>query len=76
MAHEHDHDHLREALLDVLLDKVAADRYPSATMMNQIEAILEPDELPAYVEALLERIREDTFPSIDLIRRVEALVAG
>jgi hypothetical protein len=75
MAHDHDDDHLRQAMLELLLDRVAADRYPSVTMLNLIEAMIRPDELADYVEILLDHIRESTYPSIDMLRRVEGLVA-
>ncbi|PFG39362.1 hypothetical protein ATJ97_1865 [Georgenia soli] len=64
----------RKELLRALLDKVQADQYPSATMLDTIESLLEPREVPWYAEELLSRIREDQFPSIDMIRRVENLI--
>jgi hypothetical protein len=71
-----DRDDLRKSLLKILMDKVAGDRYPSVTMLDLIEAMIQPDELPAYVEVLLDHIQESTYPSMDMIRRVEALAAG
>jgi|SwirhisoilCB1_FD_contig_31_17819762_length_369_multi_2_in_0_out_0_1 hypothetical protein len=71
-----DKDDLRRSLLDILLDKVAEERYPSVTMLDLIEAMIKPDELSAYVAILLGHIRESTYPSMDMIRRVEALAAG
>jgi hypothetical protein len=67
---------LRKRLLEILLDKVARDRYPSVTMLDLIEAMIEPDELPDYVDVLVDHIEASTFPSMDMIRRVEALAAG
>ncbi|WP_433004111.1 hypothetical protein [Kribbella sp. CA-294648] len=64
----------REVLLDALLDKVADEPYPSATMLDQIEALLEPDEVQIYARLLVKKIRSDTYPSIPMIRRVAALV--
>ena len=71
-----DRDDLRKALFEILLDKVADDRYPSVTMLDLIEAMIRPDELPGYVGVLLDHIQESTYPSMDMIRRVEALAAG
>ncbi|WP_043499564.1 hypothetical protein [Georgenia sp. SUBG003] len=70
-AHRYD---TRKELLRALLDKVQEDRYPSATMLDTIESLLEPREVPWYAEELLSRVREDKFPSIDMIRRVENLI--
>ena len=61
----------RRELIRALLDKVQDDPYPSATMLDTIESLLEPREVPAYAEELLDRIREDRFPSIEMIRRVQ-----
>lgn len=64
---------VRRELLEMLMDKVADDNYPSATMLDMIESLLTPDDVPAYAEALLERARADRYPSIDMLRRVHAL---
>lgn len=58
-------------LFEVLMEKVRADPYPSATMLNMIEQVLTPDDVPTYLGVLLERIREDTFPSISMLQRVQ-----
>lgn len=60
----------RHELVTVLLEKVQADPYPSATMMDLIEEIITPEEVPAYANVLLDKIREDVFPSLDLMIRV------
>jgi hypothetical protein len=64
---------VREMLLDVLLQKVQEDRYPSVTMLNMAEALLRPEEVPLYVGLLLERVREETYPSIPMLKRIAAL---
>ena len=66
----------RAALLDMLLERVAEDVYPSTTMLDLIEQIAEPDELSAYLTVLLEKIRNDTYPSIPMMQRVIALSSG
>jgi hypothetical protein len=63
----------RDQLMAVLLDKIANDAYPSATMMDVVEGLLRPEHLPVYAEVLLDKIRADEFPSLDLIRRVQGL---
>jgi hypothetical protein len=64
---------LRSEILQDLWRRVEADAYPSATMMDRIELMLTPDEVPAYAEMLMQKIRPDTYPSIDLINRVVRL---
>jgi hypothetical protein len=64
---------VRGEILRMLMGKVAEDQYPSATMLDMIEQILRPDEVPAYAELLMQKIRADRFPSIPLLNRVMAL---
>jgi hypothetical protein len=72
MARDEQYD-VRLEMLRVLLSRVANDPYPSATMLDMIEQMLTPDEVPAYAEMLMEKIRGDRFPSIPLMNRVMAL---
>jgi hypothetical protein len=64
---------VRAATVEALLQKVEEDQYPSATMLDMIEELLTPDELPLYVEALLNRVRSDRFPSIPMLNRIKDL---
>jgi hypothetical protein len=63
----------RAELVATLLQKVEEDQYPSTTMLNMLEELMTPDEVPGYVEALLNRIRSEQFPSIPLLKRVQNL---
>ena len=64
---------VRERVLDMLLEKVDADRYPSQAMLDDIESILTPWRRQDYAEVLLNKIREDRFPSRSMIQRVVRL---
>jgi hypothetical protein len=61
---------VREQVLDVLLEKVEADRYPSSTMLDDIERILTPWRREDYADVLMEKIRRDKYPSRAMIERV------
>jgi hypothetical protein len=63
----------RAAVLDLLLDKVNADEYPSETMMDLIEQLMEPDDIPTYAAVLMAKVSGDNFPSISMLRRLVAL---
>jgi hypothetical protein len=65
----------RTMLLDALIEKVADDQYPSITMLNIIEELLQSDEVPAYVEVLLQQVRQEKYPSIPMLRRIAALAS-
>jgi len=60
----------RAQLLEVLMEKVSSDAYPSSTMLNMIEELLTDEDIPEYVDLLLDRIRADQFPSIPMLARV------
>jgi hypothetical protein len=40
---------VRGEVVDLLLEQIASDRNPSVTMMNMVEELLTPDDVPAYV---------------------------
>jgi hypothetical protein len=64
---------VRVELLRQLLQKVHEDPFPSTTMLDQIEELLEPDEVPVYARILLAKIEDETFPSTSMIYRIAAL---
>lgn len=63
----------RHELVSLLLEIVKEDPYPSTTMMDHIEQLMQPEEVPAYIQVLLDKIRSSMFPSLDLIARVRAV---
>jgi hypothetical protein len=64
---------VRHEIVSLLMEKVHRDPFPSSSMMDTIEELLTPDEVPAYAGVLMEKIRADEFPSLDLINRVKGL---
>jgi hypothetical protein len=64
---------VRERVLDLLLEKVEADRYPSSAMLDDIEELLTPWRREDYAEVLLDKIRQDRFPSRAMIERLVRL---
>jgi hypothetical protein len=61
---------IRDAVLDLLLDKVDNDRYPSPTMLDDIERILTPWRRDDYADVLMAKVRADRFPSHDMVERL------
>lgn len=72
---EHQFDPRRQ-LLRSLMSKVAEDTYPSTTMMDLIEELLTPEDVPDYAKVLMGHIDNDQFPSISLLDRVRNLSVG
>jgi len=64
---------VREQVLDLLLEKVATDRYPSSAMLDDIEQLLTPWRREDYAEVLMDKIRQDRYPSRAMIQRVVRL---
>ena len=61
---------VREEVLDVLLEKIRTDRYPSSTMMDDVERILTPWRRQDYAAVLLEKVRENRYPSRSMVQRL------
>ena len=61
------------SLVDFLLEKIASDRNPSVTMMNLVEDLLAPDDIPTYAGILMDKVQTERYPSMSMIRRLLAL---
>ena len=64
---------VRSELLNQLLDKVTADLYPSETMLDMIEELLTPADVPRYARVLLSKVADDQFPSVSMLARIRDL---
>jgi hypothetical protein len=56
--------------MQLLLDKIRQDRYPSHELMDRVEILLDRDHVDDYVEILFEKIESDHYPSKQLLDRV------
>lgn len=69
-------DSLRARYVELLIDRFSETRYPSAPMLDRIEAAITTREQgETYVEKLLDRIDEDTYPSPEMLARLNRLIA-
>lgn len=66
----------RQRLVDLLLEKVGDDPFPSTTMMDLLEELLAPEDRDAYAAVLMEKVRQDPFPSVPMMRRLLALTGS
>jgi hypothetical protein len=67
---------IRERFVDLLLERVKADTYPSRLHMDMLEATMrEPDQLVEYLEALMEKVEGTRFPSHAMLERIQRIVA-
>lgn len=66
----------QERYLEILMERVRTDRYPSQQLLNRIEAALwTAEQVSAYVDLLLEKIDEAWYPSGQLMDRVQRMLA-
>lgn len=62
---------LHAQILEVLLEKVRNDPYPSTTHLDLIEQILHDDEVEQYTSVLIDKVSDETYPSLDHLRRLQ-----
>jgi hypothetical protein len=66
---------VRCEVVNLLVENIASDRNPSVTMMNLVEELLAPDDVPAYLGVLLDKVQTERYPSLSMIRRLIALTS-
>lgn len=67
---------LRSRYVGILLDRVADARYPSAPMLDRVEAaIVDAPSAEDYIERLLDTIEQDRYPSPQMLERVNRLIS-
>jgi len=66
----------RDRLLELILERIREDRYPSGELMDRAEAnITRPEHLAAYLDVLLEKVDETWYPSKQMLDRIARLAA-
>jgi hypothetical protein len=67
---------LRERYVQILLDRIRAEPYPSLAQMDLLEAtVTSPAQLAEYLEALMEKVESTRFPSLTMMRRIQSITA-
>jgi hypothetical protein len=71
-----DEQNLRERFVQILLDRIRDEPYPSFTQMDLLEAtVTSPDQLVEYIEALMEKVESTRFPSLTMMRRIQRIAS-
>jgi hypothetical protein len=61
-----------EAYVELMLDKVRDDKYPSGELLDRIETALSTREQAAeYFQILVSKVEESRYPSHQLLDRIE-----
>jgi hypothetical protein len=67
---------LRERFVEILLDRIRDEPYPSLALMDLLEAtVTSPDQLAEYLEALMEKVETTRFPSLTMLRRIQRIAS-
>ena len=66
---------LQQRMLDMLIERINEETYPSVTMMNRVEESLRTRaQLEQYGEVLLKKIGTTRFPSLSMLNRLDGLI--
>jgi len=65
----------RARYVEMLMDHVRRDRFPSVDQLNRVEAALTPSTAGEYIEMLLDKIAREKYPSVSMLDRVENVAA-
>jgi hypothetical protein len=65
----------QERYLEILLQRVRQDAYPSLQLLDRIEAALwTPDQVHAYVELLIDKADQAWYTSPQLLDRIQRML--
>jgi len=63
-------------LVEMLLDKIREDPYPSATQLSIIEEVIPSQLVPDYLDVLIDKVGKDKFPSIPMLQRISRVASS
>ena len=64
----------RDRYLELLLERISEDMYPSGELMDRAEAaITQPEHLSAYLDVLIDKVGETWYPSKQMLDRINRL---
>jgi hypothetical protein len=61
--------------VELLLDKVRQDPYPSVQQLDMIEESIPPEMIGDYLEVLIGKCADDAWPSVTMLRRIQRVTA-
>ena len=71
-----DEQNLRERFVQILLDRIRAEPYPSLAQMDLLEStVTSPEQLAEYLDALMDKVETTRFPSLTMMRRIQRIAA-
>jgi hypothetical protein len=65
---------LRQRLLEMQIEQLRDEKFPSVEMMNRVERSLQTrEQLEEYARILLEKLESTRFPTLAMRNRLEAV---
>ncbi|MGB9183490.1 MAG: hypothetical protein WCB67_05445 [Solirubrobacteraceae bacterium] len=66
----------QERYLEMLMERIREDQYPSPQLLDRIEAaIWTPEQFHAYVELLIDKADQAWYTSPQLLDRIQRMLA-
>jgi hypothetical protein len=65
----------RARYVEMLMERVREEEFPSNDHLDRIEELLTPDTVDDYLEVLMEKVEEAQWPSVSMLDRIEALTS-
>jgi hypothetical protein len=56
--------------MQVLFDRIAADKYPSSELMDRVEILLDREHVDDYLEVLFRSVERCHYPSKQVLDRI------
>ena len=67
---------MQERYVEILMEKVREDRYPSGDLMDRIEVTLaSKSQATEYLDVLYEKVEGDRYPSGQMLDRIQRNIA-
>ena len=63
----------RAEFVQMLLEKLRSDPFPSRVQLDLIEESLPPEMVAEYARTLMEKVEQEPFPSNEMLRRIRAM---
>ena len=66
---------VRARYVEMLMERVREDEFPSNDQLDRIEELLTLDTADEYLEILMEKVEDVQWPSVSLLDRIEELIS-
>ena len=66
---------LQQRYIDLLMERVSTDQYPSHQLLDRIESSFwTPEQVASYLDMLLDKVDDSWYPSHQILDRIERIL--